>query len=112
MGFLVSNDERSYIGKHSMMQRQQDTVWQMVLLEIQSDKIDPFYSHPVFQDDQVVGMVTSGAYGHRCQKTLALAYINKPLDRNPLSVSILGRPYAAAILKRAPFDPSNSKLIS
>ena len=39
------------------------------------EEVDPFYAHPVYAGDQVIGVVTSGAYGHRTGKVLALAYL-------------------------------------
>ena len=59
-----------------------------------------------------VGIVTSGAHGHRTGKTLALAYLRDPAARDHLEVAILGRRRAARILGQAPFDPTNSRLKS
>ena len=42
------------------------------------------------KDDRPVGIVTSGAYGHRTGKVLALAYLRDATARDGLSVSILG----------------------
>lgn len=90
--------------------------WQMVLLEIDAGEIDPFYSHPVLQNGETVGIVTSGAYGHRTKKVLALAYLRDATSETPeespdnLTVSILGKPRAASVLKRPPFDPDNNRL--
>ena len=47
----------------------------MVLLEITAGELDPFYGHVVLCGEAVVGLVTSGAYGHRTGKKLALAYL-------------------------------------
>ncbi|MEM9228243.1 MAG: FAD-dependent oxidoreductase [Pseudomonadota bacterium] len=82
--------------------------WDMVLLEIETGEIDPFYAHTLWQSDRPVGIVTSGAYGHRTGKVLALAYLRDPSVRTGLTVSILGRHRAAAILTTPPFDPDNT----
>ena len=84
--------------------------WDMVLLDIETDEVDPFYAHTLWQGRRAVGVVTSGAYGHRTARTLALAYLRDPAARDGLTVSILGQRRAATILPRAPFDPDNLRL--
>lgn len=87
-----------------------DNAWDMALLEIEDGEIDPFYAHTVWKDGQPVGIVTSGAYGHRTGKALALAYLRDRNAREGLTVSILGRRRRATILPEVPFDPENSRL--
>ena len=96
---------------HAMLQRDSKDPWQMVLLEVKSD-VDPFYSHPIYDDDELIGIVTSGGFGHRVQKNLALALLRKPISTDRISVGILGRRYAAKRLSRVPFDPENIRLKS
>ena len=86
--------------------------WDMVLLEIDAGEVDPFYAHALWQGDRPVGIVTSGAYGHRTGKVLALAYLRDNSARDGLTVSILGQHRAAAILDQPPFDPTNARLKS
>lgn len=87
-----------------------DPAWEMVLLEIATGEVDPFYAHSVWQGDRPVGIVTSGAYGHRTGKVLALAYLRDATARDGLSVSILGQRRAATILPQAPFDPDDTRM--
>ena len=70
----------------------------MHLLEFDDPEFDPFYAHPVFRGDEAVGMVTSGAFGHRLQKAIGLAYFRVPISRqDELEVEILGRRFGARI---------------
>jgi len=57
-----------------------------------------------------VGNVTSGAFGHRVQKSLALAFLREPECREGLSVKLLGRERPARILQSPPYDPQNLRL--
>lgn len=83
----------------------------MVLLQISDAGPDPFYIHPVFCDDSVVGIVTSGAYGHRTDMKLALAYVDADTaEAGALTVEILGKRYSATILQTPPYDPENKRL--
>ena len=87
-----------------------DPEWDMVLMQIDAADVDPFYAHGVWQGDRSVGIVTSGAYGHRTGKVLALAYLRDATARDGLSVSILGQKRPATILTQAPFDPTNTRM--
>ncbi len=84
--------------------------WDMVLLEIEAGEVDPFYAHTLWHREHPVGIITSGAYGHRTGKVLALAYLRDPTARENLTVSILGQHRRATILPRPPYDPDNTRL--
>ena len=77
---LVRLESRMFIGRESLLRRRHsEDSWCMKLLELETDGVvDPFYLHPVYQGECVVGIVTSGTYGHRTRKSLALAYFTEP----------------------------------
>ena len=83
--------------------------WGMVLLDLETDAVDPFHAHTVWQGARPVGIVTSGAFGHRTGRTLALAYLRDPTARDGLEISILGKRRAATILDTPPYDPTNQR---
>lgn len=108
LGVFVKAGDRDFIGVDALHARPND--WEMVLLEIEAGPVDPFHAHPVRRHGRPVGIVTSGAYGHRTQRALALAYLRDPAARDHLTVSILGQDRPARILPRPPFDPDNLRL--
>jgi dimethylglycine dehydrogenase len=110
LAHLVRTQARDFVGRDAMLARQADAPWRMVLLEIEPGPVDPFYAHAVWQGDRAVGMVSSGGYGHRTGKTLALAWLRDSHARDGLSVQILGARRAARILDDAPFDPANRRM--
>lgn len=113
LNYLVKSDDRNYQGRVRMHERDRSgDAWDMILLEIETGEVDPFYSHKLMRGDDVVGIITSGAYGHRTRKTLALGYLREPTVRDNLSVVILGKRRAANILETPPFDPENLRLKS
>lgn len=109
LGFLVKPENRDFTGRDAMLKRQPG--WDMVLLEIDTDgEVEPFYSHTLFAQGRPVGVVTSGAFGHRVGKSLALAFLRERDMREGLTVKLLGRERAARILEKPPYDPLNLKL--
>ena len=110
LGYLVHPEGREFVGREAMLARRGEGAWDMVLLEIAPGEVDPFYAHAVHQDERIVGVVTSGGYGHRTGKVLALAYLRDARARDGLSIEILGERRPASVLDRAPYDPDNAKL--
>ena len=108
-GHLVKPEGREFTGRKAMLARAPN--WDMVLLEIDTDgAVEPFYSHSVFAQGRAVGVVTSGAFGHRVHKSLALAFLREPTIREGLTVKLLGARRAARILSSPPYDPQNLRL--
>ncbi|MEO3413202.1 FAD-dependent oxidoreductase [Roseovarius sp. CAU 1744] len=110
VGHLVQADGRDFTGRAVMTARDRASQWRSVLLEIRGGAVDPFYAHPVYQGLRVIGIVTSGGFGHRTGKQLALALLRAPPLTGDLSVEILGQRYRADILPTPPFDPENLRL--
>ena len=110
--FMVS-EGRDFIGREATIERwKREDHWSMHLLELEDKGLDPFYSHTVYIGDRPVGIVTSGGYGHRVGKPLALAYFQLPVDGNECVVDILGKRVSARIMPKPPYDPGNARLRS
>ena len=74
--------------------------------------VDPLANNPIYQGDQVVGRVTSGGFGFRTNKSLALAMVDPAHSTSgtQLQIDVLGQKYDATIIDESPFDPSNERL--
>ena len=112
---FVRTTDRTFRGRGALIGRRGEKAWSTVLVEIDIDQNgddapQPFYAHPVFQDDQIAGIVTSATYGYRCKKFLAFALLREHKNTDNLSVEILGEQYRAKVLESVPYDPDNKKL--
>ena len=69
-------------------------------------------SEPIYQGDELVGRVTSGGYGWRVGKSLALSMVRPDLAAvgTELEIAILGVRHKAVIIPDSPFDPDNTAL--
>ena len=127
LGHLVQTDGREFTGREALLARAVGAdAWRMVLLSMEPDgDADPFYAHTVWKGARSIGIVTSGAPGHRTGTVLALAYLRPEAaetagaelqgdtlqgDKGTLEVSVLGRRYAARVLDAPPWDPTDSRL--
>ena len=69
-------------------------------------------SEPIWQGDQLVGRATSGGYGWRVEKSLALAMVRPDLAEvgTELEITILGERHKATVIPDCPYDPDNAAL--
>ena len=76
---------------------------------VQSDFAPANSGDSVYQGDQLIGSVTSGACEHRAQKNIAFAFLNPELavPGTELEVEILGQRQAAQVVESCLNDPMN-----
>lgn len=69
-------------------------------------------SEPVLHQGARVGRVTSGGYGWRTGKSLAMAMVPPALGEigTALEIVILGKTHRAQVIAESPFDPGNERL--
>jgi dimethylglycine dehydrogenase len=110
---FVAFDKGEFIGRDTaLLERETGTRQLLVLLEIDAADADAATDDGIWIEDRLVGLVTSGAYGHHVGKSLALAYVDRDvLETNPeLTVFVVGEPRTARILPEPPYDPNGTKL--
>lgn len=84
----------------------------LVTLEVDAVDADAGGYEPIWQGDQRVGFVTSGAYGHSLQKSLAMGLVKRDLA-NPgteLSVHIVGVERPCRVIAASPYDPQGKAM--
>jgi dimethylglycine dehydrogenase len=66
---------------------------------------------PVRYQGKVIGLVTSGGYGHRIGKSIALAYLRRDLAApgTAVEIEILGERRAATVAAEPLYDPGNAR---
>ena len=113
---FISLKKPGFFGKQALMAwRDKGLANRLVTMEVHGvTDADARGSEAVYQGDELVGRVTSGGYGWRCGKSLALAMIAPALAEpgTELEVVILGQRRTATIIADSPFDPENSALRS
>ncbi len=73
---------------------------------------DALGNNPIRRDGRLVGRATSGGYGFRFGKSLALAMVRPDVSEtgSELDIDILGRTHKATVREESPFDPRNERL--
>jgi len=110
---FVKLDKGSFIGREALERAgNEGPRYRLATLTVDTDKADCWGSEPVLQDGKVVGVVSSGGYGHHVDRSIAMVYVNPDLadDAGGLEVEILGEMRKAKLQPQALFDPGNERL--
>jgi dimethylglycine dehydrogenase len=113
--FFNLNKKSDFIGSGALRNKLQSGVdIKIVYLEVDVDDADARGNEPVYHNNKIVGVVTSGAYGFRVKKSLAFAYVNSDLAKegNEFLLGIQGQKRKAKVLGSPVYDPENNKLKS
>ncbi|MEP3033235.1 MAG: FAD-dependent oxidoreductase, partial [Pseudoruegeria sp.] len=105
---FVRLEKPDFIGKSALLERHKYGISKkLVTLEIHTDQSPAHPGASVMHDDTVVGTITSGAYGYRIQKNLALAFVAPLMSAKgtPLRIDMLGEMIAATVCETAQYDP-------
>ena len=106
------DDDTDFTGKRAMMDRRDQTeplTMQLVYAEVDADDADCLGNEPVYDGDRLMGVTTSGAFGHTVGKSLAFAYV-EPGFTEPgatFDVQIMGKRCSARVLAEPAYDPGN-----
>jgi dimethylglycine dehydrogenase len=111
MSRFINFGKSDFVGKAATLERA-PRPFQIVYAEVTATDADARGGEPVFDRDRCVGVITSGAYGHRVRKSLAFGCVS-PQFATPGSgfeVLIQGERRAATVIGAAAFDPDNSRM--
>ncbi len=111
---FVQLDNRNFVGREGLLEWQRRGFKnQLVTMEVHGvTDADARGSEPVYRGSELVGRCTSGGFGWRVGKSLALAMVPPPLAAGgtEFEVSILGKRHRATVIAESPFDPKNERL--
>ncbi|PUB16272.1 GcvT family protein [Yoonia sediminilitoris] len=84
----------------------------LTMLQIDADGADAVGFEPVWKDGAVVGVTTSGGYGHRLGQSLALALIDNDARTEGLDIAVhvMGELRPAKVIAMSPYDPTGARM--
>ncbi len=116
MDRFVAFNKGDFIGREAAL-RERDTAppkQRLVTLEVDAVDADASGFEPIWQGNRRVGFVTSGAYGHCLDKSLALAYMDTDVAVTgaEFQVHVVGVKRTARLIPASPYDPEGSRMRS
>ncbi|MBX2881997.1 MAG: aminomethyltransferase family protein, partial [Granulosicoccus sp.] len=119
---FVDLDKPEFIGKASLQLEAENALEDVfITLELEEQAVDArinasdaLYGCPIEIDGKIVGYTTSGGYGHRIEKSIALGYIqtSHATAGNSVNIQVLGTLRPATVVAESPYDPQNTALKS
>lgn len=104
--------DKKFIGRDALLAQKANGI-QHRIVAAQVDALDTECrgNEPVFRRGKLVGITTSGGYGHTLRSSLALAYVDieNAAIGTELSVEILGEMRNARVIPDCPFDAENAR---
>lgn len=114
--FVRLDDGRDFVGKRALLDwRARGFANAFVTLEVHdTTDADARGSEAIYLSAELAGRATSGGYGFRVEKSLALGLVRADLAAvgTELEIEILGRRHPATVIAESPYDPDNRRLRS
>ena len=107
---FVDMSKSDFIGKKALLENSQaDPIESLVTIEINARERQAFGGEAIYFEGNLAGYITSGGYGYRIKKNLALGYVATDLlnKSGHFEVELIGGCYPVKLLQRSPFDPKN-----
>ncbi len=106
-----------FIGRDALLRQREQGISRKLL---QFRLIDPepllYHNEPIWRDDNIVGHVTSAAYGHTLGSCVGLGYVSDAAGEFPVGdhyeIEVAGQRYATLASAEPMYDPQNEKIRS
>ena len=110
---------KCFLGREATLSRKLlGVTLKLVYVSVETTDSDCLGNEPVLDPEstatggKIIGMTTSGAYGHTVGKSLAFAYVQPQYAEagTKFEIRLLGQNHSATVLKDAAYDPDNLRL--
>ena len=114
LGFAVRLDKDDFIGRDAVIARQERQTRRLCCLTLDDPTRTVMGKEPVLAEGEVVGYVTSAAYGYTIGRGIAYAWLPLELAATGTSVEIayFDQRYAATVADEPLYDPTMTRLRS
>ena len=111
MARFIDFDKPDFVGKAATRAASARPL-KIAYLAVDAAEADARGGEPVMDGERCIGVVTSGAYGHRVRQSLAFACVDPPHARPGTRFDLLiqGERRQATVLDEAAFDPNNARM--
>ena len=113
LGRFIDLSKGDFIGRAAALEEKQSGgALRLTTFSVDAGDADASGDEPIWYDGKVVGWVTSGAYGHRVQGSLALGYIPRALATGSegFEIEIIGERRNARRAAAAIYDPDGGRM--
>jgi len=102
---FIQWEKSDFLGKQALLaEKAQGLKKTFATLTVDCKHYDAPYMASIYYDDEIVGEVTSGGYGFRIEKSIALGMLRRDLNKPgiQLEINIYGKKYPATVQPNVP----------
>jgi len=112
LGRFVDFKKEQFVGRAAVMEEKDRGALRLLTFKLETKDADALGDEPIWHEGKVVGWVTSGAFGHRVQHSLALGYVPAGLAdaTSGFEIEIIGERHHAEPLSEAAYDAKGSRM--
>ena len=110
---FVKLDKEQFVGREAVLVEQQRGVSKRFVPMVVDCETAPAHSgDPIYSNGSQVGTVTSGGYGHRVRKNIAMGFVEDAYSApgSALEIGIIGERYPAQVAEAPLYDPTNARM--
>ena len=95
-----------------MAERDNPPARKLCAFVVEAEDADVWADEPIWNDDKVVGFVTSGGYAHFVENSVALGLVPRALANEgaKFEIEILGNRRPARLITKALLDPKGARM--
>ncbi|MEM5520517.1 FAD-dependent oxidoreductase [Sulfitobacter sp. AS59] len=117
LGFAVKTDKPAFIGRDAVL-RKKETGLERRLVQFKLTDPEPllYHNEPVLRDGQIIGYLSSGAYGHHLGAAVGMGYVPCPAETpaqvlaSSYEIDIAGTRIKADVSLKPMYDPSSERV--
>ena len=118
LGFAVDMSKPDFIGKSSLVGKQKDYQNRLVNIAV-DDKDAPLLLHdePIYCNNELVGITTSGMWGHRVERSLGIAMLSNAdgvsrgyIESHDFQIEVAGKRYPLDVQLAPFYDPGSARM--
>jgi 4-methylaminobutanoate oxidase (formaldehyde-forming) len=117
LGFAVKTDKPAFIGRGAVLRKKENGL-ERRLLQFKLTDPEPllYHNEPVLRDGQIVGYLSSGAYGHHLGAAVGLGYVPCATETpaqvlaSGYEIDIAGTRVKAEVSLKPMYDPSSERV--
>lgn len=110
LGRFIAMDKGDFTGRDALKDLDGPRE-KIAIFDIDAAEADAYSGEPIYRDGELVGYVTSGGYGYRVGKSVAIGYLS-PEHHQPgesFEIEIIGERRRAVMTDGAPYDPAGKR---
>ncbi len=112
---FVNFEKGDFVGRNALLERQREQLtWKIAYVEVAAADADVRGGEPAYDGEKVIGVTSSGAFGHTVRKSLAFVFVPPAyaVPGTAFEIEILSRRRQAKVLAGPAYDPENHRLRS